>query len=308
MFVNVGSMYEGDYTSARSAYYDVGSSRSVCDSYGEFKNKRETINKKWSEFHAFKITKATVDEDGTKKTLDFEKDLGLTLAGGVKGGASCSSSKTQIDLGGAIYISLDASGEQVINNFIKYLTSGLNLGVPDTQIQIGPVPIVYGCNVIIGFTFEAQFNPHLCFIGMYGGEASFGATYGINWKWGFIPIPYFDTFGNTNKICETEAYIGFDDTKSGEFKWGPWVKVSPNVGLGWSAISVRASVPITTSFTMTNTFPPLAIKEADLGLKVQFVPYFELTVLSIIHIKKDFGTWDIVNGTLQLYPTPVHWK
>jgi hypothetical protein len=67
-------------------------------------------------------------------------------------------------------------------------------------------------------------------------------------------------------------------------------------------------VPVKATFSMTNTLPSLEVKAADLGLKVQFVPYFEVSVLSIINIKKDFGSWDIVDGTLQLYPLPVRWK
>ena len=312
MFVNAGSVQKGDQTVSRAAYYDYeGDSRSVCSSYGDFKTKRDAINKKWDEFHSFKITKATFEEQSSKTVIDFEKDLGLTLAGGVKGGASITSSKTQIDIGAAIYVSIDVSSEQIINNFIRCMTAGLKIGIPDTQVYFGPVPVVYGCSVTIGFNLTASFNPHICFVGLYGGEASFGATYGIEWKgwWVFkVPVPYFDTFGSGSKICETECYFGFDETADKDVTWGPWVKVCPSVGLGWSALSVRASVPVKATFSMTNTLPSLEVKAAELGLKVQFVPYFELTVLSIIHIKKDFGTWDIVNGTLQLYPTPVHWK
>lgn len=309
-FANVGSVLDSDYSAARSVYYDdVSSARSVSSSYDDFKKKRDTINKKWSEFSSLYIKKATwEDENHKKKTINFKNDLGLELAGGLKGGCSISGSKTQVDLGAVIYVNLDASAEQLANNGLKILMSGFKLGIPDTQIQIGPVPVVYGCAVVIGFNFSASINPHLCFIGMYGGETSFGATYGIKYKWGFIPYPYFDTFGSGNKICETEAFIGFDTSKKFDVTWGPWVTVSPSVGLGWSSLSVRGSVPVTASFEMTNEFPTFKIKKAALGLKVQVVPYFELSVLKIIHIRKDFGKWTVVDGKLVFIPAPVHWE
>ncbi len=308
-YANVGDMLEGDYVS-REAYAEYsGAERAICSSYDDFKAKRDTINKKWSEFSSFYIKKATYeDSSGSTKTIDFANDLGLKLAGGVKGGVSITSSKAQVDLGAAVYISLDASAEQIANVGIKVLTSGFKIGIPDTQMQIGPVPIVYGVSVVIGLNYESSFNPHICFVGLYGGETSFGAHYGINWKWGFIPWPYFNTFGSANKICETEAFIGVDTSQGNKITWGPWVTVSPSVGLGWSALSIRASAPITASFKMTNELPTFKIVSADLGLKVQFVPYFELSILKLIHIRKDFGTFDIVNGTLQLYPLPVKWK
>ena len=309
-YANVGDMLEGDYVVSREAYAEYsGAERAICSSYDDFKAKRDTINKKWSEFSSFYIKKATYeDSSGNTKTIDFANDLGLKLAGGVKGGVSITSSKAQVDLGAAVYISLDASAEQIANVGIKVLTSGFKIGIPDTQMQIGPVPIVYGVSVVIGLNYESSFNPHICFVGLYGGETSFGAHYGINWKWGFIPWPYFNTFGSVNKICETEAFIGVDTSQGNKITWGPWVTVSPSVGLGWSALSIRASAPITASFKMTNELPTFKIVSADLGLKVQFVPYFELSILKLIHIRKDFGTFDIVNGTLQLYPLPVKWK
>ncbi len=309
-YANVGDMLEGDYVVSREAYAEYsGAERAICSSYDDFKAKRDTINKKWSEFSSFYIKKATYeDANGSTKTIDFANDLGLKLAGGVKGGVSITSSKAQVDLGAAVYISLDASAEQIANVGIKVLTSGFKIGIPDTQMQIGPVPIVYGVSVVIGLNYESSFNPHICFVGLYGGETSFGAHYGINWKWGFIPWPYFNTFGSVNKICETEAFIGVDTSQGNKITWGPWVTVSPSVGLGWSALSIRASAPITASFKMTNELPTFKIVSADLGLKVQFVPYFELSILKLIHIRKDFGTFDIVGGTLQLYPTPVRWK
>lgn len=310
MFANVGSLHGEDRTTARSVYVEnTGMARGVSGSYDEFKKNRDAVNAKWSEFSAFKITKATITgKDGSTKTINFETDLGLTLAGGVKGGASISTSKTEVDLGAAIYISLDASDTQILQNIINFLTEGIQLGIPDTQIYIGPVPIVYGTTVTIGFTFKIDANPHVCFVGLYGGEASFGATYGVDWIWGVIPDPYFNTFGSGDKICESEVYIGLEGSAAKDITWGPWITIAPSLGLGWSSLSVRASVPVTTSFTMTNELPSFAVKEADLGLKVHFAPYFEVSVLDLITIKKDFGTWTLVDGTLQMYPPPVQWK
>ncbi|MBQ8014039.1 MAG: hypothetical protein IJ257_06570 [Treponema sp.] len=315
-FVSVGNAVDGDFTASnRSVYYDdySDSSRVISSSYSDFKSKRDAINKKWNEFSSFSITKITYEgADKKQKTIFLQKDLGLTLSGGVKGGVSITSSKAQVDLGAAVYVSLDASGEQIINNVINYLTSGINLGIKDTQMQIGPVPIVYGCAVSIGFNFGTNINPHLCFVGLYGGEASFGATYGIEWKgwWIFrVPWPYFSPFGSTNKICETAAYFGFEDTTDDPYIiWGPWVKVQPSIGLGWSALSVRASAPIITSFKMKNKLLPPSIESANLDLKVGFEPYFELSVLKLINIRKSFGTYNIIDGTLQLYPPPIQWK
>ena len=311
MFANIGNVLEGDYTAARTVYYDYsGMERAISSSYDDFSSKRDTINKKWNEFAQIKITKATYEENGQKKTIVFATDLGLTMGAGVKGGVSVSTSKAQVDLGAVIYVSLDASGEQAANNFVKYLTSGLKIGIPDAQMYIGPVPIVYGVAVTIGFNLESNINPHLCFIGLYGGETSFGARYGIEWKrkW-FIwyPSPYFNTFGSANKICETEAYIGMGKSSDTPYIiWGPWVKVSPSVGLGWSVVSVRASAPITASFKMKNELPTFKIVDANLGLKVQIVPYFEADV-KIFSIRKDFGTFNVVDGTLELYPN-IRWK
>ena len=64
----------------------------------------------------------------------------MILASGVKGGLSITSSRTEVNLGAAIYVSLDASAEQILNNIINYLTYGFKLGIPDVQFHLGPVP------------------------------------------------------------------------------------------------------------------------------------------------------------------------
>ena len=310
-YANVGALQQAAFSTAtRDAYYDTSAGREICSTYDDFKQKRDAINKKWDEFSAYRITKATyTDKDGKEKVINFSTDLGLTLAGGVKGSVSITSSKAEVGLGAAVYINLDANAEQIANVGLKVLTSGLKVGLPDVQMQIGPVPVVFGITVVVGCNLEFSINPHICFVGLYGGEVDFGARYGINWKWGFIPIPYFNTFGSANKICETEAFIGLEGSSNPlQITWGPWVTVTPSIGIGWSALSIRASAPITASFKMTNELPTFKVISADLGLKAQFVPYFQINVLKIINIKKDFGTFDIVNGTLQLYPLPVKWK
>ena len=95
-------------------------------------------------------------------------------------------------------------------------------------------------------------SPRLCFVGLYGGEAKVDANYGIQWEWGIFPHPYFNTFANGDKICETEFYCRAPNAEGLVIKWGPWRKVTPSLGIGWSAVSVRASVPVTATAKIEN--------------------------------------------------------
>lgn len=99
---------------------------------------------------------------------------------------------------------------------------------------------------------DISMSPRLCFVGLYEGEAKVGANYGIEWEWGIFPHPYFNMFANGDKICETEFYCWAPDAEGLEIKLGPWIKVTPSLGIDWSAVSVRASVPVTATAKIEN--------------------------------------------------------
>lgn len=197
-----------------------------------------------------------------------------------------------------------------VNQVVQKVMDGIKLGIPDAEFPIGPVPCVFGVSVAVGVNVDFSRSPRLCFVGLYGGEAKVGANYGIKWKWGVIPCPYFSTFGDGEKICETEFYyrqLGNKDPLI--VNWGPWVKVTPSFGLGWSSISVRGSLPVTTTAKITNKVEnsDISLEKAAIEFKAELEPYFEAKVLKIIKIKCVFTTIELKKGTLQIYPPPVQW-
>lgn len=311
LFATIGNPSAEDSSDAsRSIYYD-DQARTVNDTYEEYDAKLKKINEKWNEFSCIEISSIKYKGEGDKDKKVTPKSVGFRLAAGMKGNISVTSSRAEVKLGAAIYVNLDIDPTQIgVNQVVQTLMSGIKLGIPDAEFPIGPVPCVFGVSVAVGLNVDFSNSPRLCFVGLYGGEATVGANYGINWKWGVIPYPYFNTFANGEKICETEFYYRPLDNKGDlTVTWGPWVKVTPSFGIGWSSISVRGSVPITTTAKITNKMngSDFSLEKAALEFKAEFQPYFEATVLKIITIKATFTTIELKKGTLQIYPLPMKW-
>ncbi len=303
LFVNIGSSREIEYDSADNL------SRSICSTYNEYDTKNKKISKKWSEFSSISLSTILLkDNEGKTHKIMLQKDMGLTLSAGMKGSLSVNSSCARANVGAAIYINLNADVTQLVaTNLLNILVDGMQLGLKDVPIHIGPVPCVFGVIVIIGTKLSTDLSPRICFTGLYGGEANFGAKYGIDWWWG-IPYPYFSTFASGNAICETEAYIGVKGTDK-TLEWGPYVKVIPSFGIGWSKVSIRGSVPITASLNIKNNFTgnEAFTEFAKLNISSNFEPYFEAKILDMIKIKKTFTSIKLLDGTLRMYPLPIMW-
>ena len=110
--------------------------------------------------------------------------------------------------------------------------------------------------------------------------------------------------------CDAGCTINFDielpDYSRGSFKYAGlyggetdfiiylYFVFMPNVGVGYSCCSIRAGFPITTGVKFhlnPKTFKP---KNAEPVLKVDAKVFFKATLLKIITINADFGTWNII--------------
>ncbi len=329
MVANVGSTDELDRESMRACRNAVAEiidreARAISQNYEEFKKNREVIQNQWKKFVSFDLVGLMFggDAEAVKKSR-VAKAAGFEFCFGLKGAITNPSGQFRVDVGAALYANIDLSlnslanagiegaatqpAQGQMNKCLKTLFEGKkNTSVvkTDVEMQLGPIPIVFGCNVQLGFDFDVgNFNPHLCFVGLYGGEAWVDVRYGIEW---FLR-PYVRPSAGAKALYPTELYVGLEKEDSGkgyDISFGPWVRITPSVGIGKSFLSARVSTPVKLGsqfkLHIADTLNTVDFKKAALTVQTDFVPYVELN-FKIISFKKEICRVPLLDHELVLY-------
>lgn len=338
MCLNIGSletlsdfMYSG--TSDMMVEIENPSSRAIHSKYADYQKKHKEMEKEWKNFYNIDLSQIILFPATKGKTLKISpKSAGMYLGAGLKASCSISKSNASFGLGLAVWLDLDITInslnvilDQLVKGGIKEANESNNIKlaellmelfgdkvkklevkVADVNINVCGVPLVFGTAIKTGINFSlGNYNPHLCFSGMYGADVNFGASYGVDW---FLS-PYFNPYASGRPINYTEFYAGLEDSSasSTNITFEPWFSFIPSVGLGTSAVSARLSLPLKAGFHSVITVPNVAIKEMGVLLGINFQPYIEAD-LKVVKIKKEFCNLPIVNHNLIFYPTPVRWE
>lgn len=338
MCLNIGSLETlGDfmYSGASDMMVEIEnpSSRAIHSKYADYQKKHKEMEKVWKNFYNIDLSQIILFPATKGKTLKISpKSAGMYLGAGLKASCSISKSNAAFGLGLAVWLDLDITINS-LNVILDQLGKGgikeanesnniklaellmelfgdkvkkLEIKVADVNINVCGVPLVFGTAIKTGINFSlGNYNPHLCFSGMYGADVNFGASYGVDW---FLS-PYFTPYASGRPINYTEFYAGLEDSSasSTNITFEPWFSFIPSVGLGTSAVSARLSLPLKAGFHSVISVPNVAIKEMGVLLGINFQPYIEAD-LKVVKIKKDFCNLPIVNHNLIFYPTPVRWE
>lgn len=338
MCLNIGSLETlGDYmysgASDMMVEIENPSSRAIHSKYADYQKKHKEMEKEWKKFYNIDLSQIILFPATKGKTLKISpKSAGMYLGAGLKASCSISKSNASFGLGLAVWLDLDITInslnvilDQLVKGGIKEANESNNIKlaellmelfgdkvkklevkVADVNINVCGVPLVFGTAIKTGINFSlGNYNPHLCFSGMYGADVNFGASYGVDW---FLS-PYFNPYASGRPINYTEFYAGLEDSSasSTNITFEPWFSFIPSVGLGTSAVSARLSLPLKAGFHSVITVPNVAIKEMGVLLGINFQPYIEAD-LKVVKIKKEFCNLPIVNHNLIFYPTPVRWE
>lgn len=338
MCLNIGNLETlGDfmYSGASDMMVEIEnpSSRAIHSKYADYQKKHKEMEKEWKNFYNIDLSQIILFPATKGKTLKISpKSAGMYLGAGLKASCSISKSNASFGLGLAVWLDLDITInslnvilDQLVKGGIKEANESNNIKlaellmelfgdkvkklevkVADVNINVCGVPLVFGTAIKTGINFSlGNYNPHLCFSGMYGADVNFGASYGVDW---FLS-PYFNPYASGRPINYTEFYAGLEDSSasSTNITFEPWFSFIPSVGLGTSAVSARLSLPLKAGFHSVITVPNVAIKEMGVLLGINFQPYIEAD-LKVVKIKKEFCNLPIVNHNLIFYPTPVRWE
>ena len=278
----------------------ISMSSAKSSKYKEYTDKRDAIEKKFSEFHRMDLAKV----NGNRLSV-----VGVNFAMGVKGkvikNLGIKSGELGIKgLGAAIFIKAEATLQKIDLGEHSFFTKeelekmSKELHKPIT-FSIGPIPCVYKTTFSwdVGWTAKVTTNVKFMagFTGLYGGEVDLGAKWGVKFKWKVIPVGgYFDPWPtNAHGINEHAAYIGpaaeAPDQKEVGLDVGVYVKgtLKPQFGVGFSYVSAGLQVVGTLQpelhFIMGDKFlsPPyntLFHMQGLLKALVTFGPYFEVTI------------------------------
>ncbi len=336
MCLNLGSignlaefLYSGEDEVAVES--DAEASRTVHSKWSDYQKRHKELEKEWDRFYKIDLSQVILFPATKGKSIKINpKSAGLYFGAGLR--ASCSVTKRQaaFGLGFAIWLDLDFTIdslnvllEQVLKTTNNSMSESaaitmaeklmllfgdkvkkLEIKVADVNINVCGVPLVFGGAVKTGFNFNlGNYNPHLCFSGMYGGEFSVGASYGVEW---FLS-PYFYPYATGKGIHSTEFYVGLENSSAStaDITFEPWICFTPSAGLGVSALSIRMSLPIKTGIhTVVSVAPKVKLKEMGLFLGVNFQPYMEVD-LKVVKLRKNFCNLPVLNHNLILIPTPV---
>ena len=278
----------------------ISMSSAKSSKYKEYTDKRDAIEKKFSEFHRMDLAKV----NGNRLSV-----VGVNFAVGVKGkvikNLGIKSGELGIKgLGAAIFIKAEATLQKIdlgehsffTKEELEKMTKDLHKPI---TFSLGPVPCVYKTTFSWDFGWTAKVTTNVKFMagftGLYGGEVDLGAKWGVKFKWKVIPVGgYFDPWPtNAHGINEHAAYIGpaaeAPDQKEVGLDVGVYAKgtLNPQFGVGFSYISAGLQVVGTLQpelhFIMGDKFlsPPyntLFHMQGLLKALVTFGPYFEVTI------------------------------
>lgn len=328
---NIGSVNELNEDALR--YADVYSSIYEQDTYGralygtgeweKFKSKRDEIRENWKKYHQFSLLALLFPG----KAVEMKK-AGLDIGVGVKGSVTNPSGQFRVDAGIALCMDIDLSIEtltSVAADLGVSAPAGKNMGEllkkifenkkdctvqgTDVQVQIGPIPLVFGFAVRSGINFDlGAFSPHLAFVGMCGGDAFVDVHYGRK----FI-VPYVNVDTGASGFATKEMFVGIANPEAlkedgTNITFEPWINLTPSAGVGKSCLSARVSFPITlgTEFKFAikpKETVPIVFNKCAYTVKVEFMPYAEVK-LWFVKFRLTITKKTITNNELVLYELP----
>ena len=325
MVLNVGSIDAVDESlnTLQHTYMEdpAGGDRKINSKYNEFVANRKKIRDEWAKFRHVDLTSVVMLSSASGNRNLNPKKAGFNLGLGVKLTASNPSGRIRVEAGSAIFLDMDlsldslnaavdtmtanAAGksmEKLLKKFFK--SPKCEVKMADVQIA-GPLPFVVGAAIKFGFNINlGNWNPHICFCGLYGAESNVEVEYGINW----FCKPYIRGRAGGRALYPTEIFVGVEnpDAKETVISFEPWFQIIPSFGLGYTVASVRGSFPIKlgTEFQFDIKKSGTSFKSFLITFGVDFNAYAEADI-KIAKLRYDIASPNITKGKLRLYPTPV---
>ena len=244
-------------------------SRAGEKTYADYLDKKKAIDKEFKDFYSISLKKVAIKNCGNNPSKEEKKEsdkdssitvnpdeLNFDLKLGITGKFDSRWGSLDSGLASAFYISMGANFKN-IEKEIDLLQE--KIAEKETVFFIGPVPITIGVGVTAGIALEAAIstpiNFAMGFTGMYGGGVDLNATYGVNWKFHVIPIPYFNADFSTHKINHTIYYAGPAATPDenmeclgGQLVLKPSITATPKVALGPKYAYAGIELPVTLGF------------------------------------------------------------
>ena len=244
-------------------------SRAGEKTYADYLDKKKAIDKEFKDFYSISLKKVTIKNCGDTPTAEDKKDndkdssitvntdeLNFDLKLGITGKFDSRWGSLDSGLASAFYISMGANFKN-IEKEIDLLNE--KIAEKETVFFIGPVPITIGVSVTAGIALEAAIstpiNFAMGFTGMYGGGVDLNATYGVNWKFHVIPIPYFNANFSTHKINHTIYYAGPAATPEenmeclgGQLVLKPSITAAPKIAIGPKYAYAGIELPVNLGF------------------------------------------------------------
>lgn len=325
MVLNVGSIDAVDESlnTLQHTYMEdpAGGDRKINSKYNEFVANRKKIRDEWAKFRHVDLTSVVMLSSASGNRNLNPKKAGFNLGLGVKLTASNPSGRIRVEAGSAIFLDMDlsldslnaavdtmtanAAGksmEKLLKKFFK--SPKCEVKMADVQIA-GPLPFVVGAAIKFGFNINlGNWNPHICFCGLYGAESNVEVEYGINW----FCKPYIRGRAGGRALYPTEIFVGVEnpDAKETVISFEPWFQIIPSFGLGYTVASVRGSFPIKlgSEFAFDIKKSGSSFKSFCITFGVDFNAYAEADI-KIAKLRYDIASPNITKGKLRLYPTPV---
>ena len=325
MVLNVGSIDAVDESlnTLQHTYMEdpaVGD-RKINSKYNEFVANRKKIRDEWAKFRHVDLTSVVMLSSASGNRNLNPKKAGFNLGLGVKLTASNPSGRIKVEAGSAIFLDLDlsldslnaavdtmtanAAGksmEKLLKKFFK--SPKCEVKMADVQIA-GPLPFVVGAAIKFGFNINlGNWNPHICFCGLYGAESNVEVEYGVNW----FCKPYIRGRAGGRALYPTEIFVGVEnpDGTDNVISFEPWFQIIPSFGLGYTVASVRGSFPIKlgSEFAFDIKKSGSSFKSFCITFGVDFNAYAEADI-KIAKLRYDIASPNLAKGKLRLYPTPV---
>lgn len=244
-------------------------SRAGEKTYADYLDKKKAIDKEFKDFYSISLKKMIIKNCSKTPTTEDKKDndkdnslkveldeVNFDLKLGITGKFDSRWGSLDSGLASAFYISMGANFKN-IEKEIDLLNE--KIAEKETVFFIGPVPITIGVGVTAGIALEAAIstpiNFAMGFTGMYGGGVDLNATYGVNWKFHVIPIPYFNANFSTHKINHTIYYAGPAATPEenmeclgGQLVLKPSITAAPKIAIGPKYAYAGIELPVNLGF------------------------------------------------------------
>ena len=322
---NIGSVEELSQDAMRyndvypTLYDEDASGRALytTNEWDKFAEKRKEIRENWKKYHQFTLLALLFPGKGVEM-----KKAGLDMGIGVKGSITNPSGQFRVDAGIALYMDFDLSAQTIasvasdigisapanknLSEWLKKLfenKKNCKVEGTDVQVQIGPVPLVFGFAIRSGINFDlGNVSPHIAFVGMCGGDAYVDVHYGMK----FI-LPYVHVDTGANGFATKEMFVGIQNAEAvsqegTKITFEPWINLTPSAGVGKSFLSARVAFPITlgTEFNLAIKPQNITFDKCAFTVKVDFMPYAEVK-WKIIKFRLTLTQKTIMNNELVMY-------